>query len=125
VHGDLQLTDHVATVFHRVGDLADIGDTVVRCGKEVKDSTVDVPIRARHCHIVPGVFTPVLAKHSKSFSMTMIWLACRDSVVTDVMTGPRVNGTVTPLIGCGCYIHNGDRTLQREVDFSFGRQSMA
>jgi hypothetical protein len=23
----------------------------------------------QHCHIVPGVFTPVLAKHSKSFSL--------------------------------------------------------
>jgi len=24
---------------------------------------------SRHCHIVTGVFTPVLAKHSKSFSL--------------------------------------------------------
>src|SRR5438309_432864 len=23
----------------------------------------------KHCHIIPGVFTPVLAKHSKSFSL--------------------------------------------------------
>jgi hypothetical protein len=23
----------------------------------------------QHCHIIPGVFTPVLAKHSKSFSL--------------------------------------------------------
>jgi hypothetical protein len=38
-------------------------------GLEPPYSTVDVPIRARHCHIVPGVFMPVLAKHSKSFSL--------------------------------------------------------
>ncbi len=45
-------------------------DAPDRCG---------IPPKARSCHIVAGVFTPVLAKHSKSFSPDRLYRGWRGS----------------------------------------------
>jgi hypothetical protein len=45
----------------------------------------------KYCHIVPGAFTPVLAKHSKHFSLVDVLSIGIDRIQRNFFTGPSRN----------------------------------